>query len=281
MQKQPPEEQLSALMDGELSAADLDQLLNEIEQRPALREQWSNHHRARHLLFEQGEPAPQSNQLADRVSATLAQQPTILAPGLPLREPSDATTLKPDIDEPAMDTPATVASARKIRPWIPMALAASLASVSFLLLQQQWQPSPYVVAGREAVAATEWVEVEGAWVERWINPLDRQERARSYLVRHDEQRTVARQRGSLVSTAPSLEGFAEPTAEVKRVVGWRLGWLPEGFREVETLRHQIPLSGGEVTHRILSNGDAVSLSSLSTPPRRGWMSARWMASGSR
>ncbi len=219
-------EQFSALMDGELSAEELKQLLGALDRQPELRREWAEHHAVRHTLFER-RPCTMGGEslLADRVAAALQQEPTVLSPPV-----------------------ATTTTVRK--PWIPLALAASLATVTFLLIQQPslHSESPQVAQNR---VQTEWVEIDGEWVERWVNPLDKQAWMRSYLVRHDENRNSA-----LVSTAPSA--VQQQQARIaKRIVGWQVGWLPEGFREVDTLQHEIPAFGGAVTHLVLSNGEAV------------------------
>lgn len=222
-------EQLSALMDGELSPEQLQQLLREVEQQPELRQQWSNYHATRHTLFEKRNCAIVQTSIADRVMAQIESEPTVLAPA------------------------AGEQKKRLNRPWLPLALAASLATVTFWVIQPQIQPQQHLA---HSSVETEWVEVDGSWVERWVNPLEQQGRMRSYLVRHDENRSSARERASLVSTAPGVKA-QEGRGVAKRIVGWQVGWLPEGFQEVETLQHQIPAFGGEVTHLVLSNGEAV------------------------
>jgi hypothetical protein len=221
-------EQLSALMDGELPAEELKQLLATMEHQPQLRAQWSGYHSVRHTLFEKRIcTAVGRGGVADRVAAALQQEPVVLAPA--------ATNSK---------------RSRLQRPWIPLALAASLATVTLVLIQQ-----PQLHPGAEPLAQnriqTEWVEIDGEWVERWVNPLDQQAWMRSYLVRHDENRNSA-----LVSTAPAV-ATASASHIAKRIVGWQVGWLPDGYREVDALQHEIPAFGGAVTHLVLSNGESV------------------------
>ena len=159
-------EQLSALMDGELSQQELRELLDKMEQQPELRQQWSDHHTVRHTLFEQrGEMSAFDSSMADRVAAAIIDEPTVLAP-------------------------ARSKQGNRIKPWIPLALAASLATVTFMVMQPQIQQQMEPVAQNSI--QTEWVEIDGEWVERWVNPLDQQARMRSYLVRHDENRSSAR-----------------------------------------------------------------------------------------
>ncbi len=250
-------EQLSALMDGELSERELDRLLAEIGQNPELRQQWSGHHAVRHLLFEKGahgDSLPsRSVTLADRVAAALEQEATILAPGESRKQSK------------------TESSTREgwfSRQWVPVALAASLAAIAVTVIQQtNLQPQLEVVAQAPTINAagvtTEWVEVGGEWVERWINPLTQSPRVRSYLVRHDENRRSARQRGAaLVSTAPPTEIVDKNQQQTRHIVGWQLGWLPDGFSRVGSLRHQIPSSSSDegrvnVEHLVLSNGEDV------------------------
>ncbi len=246
-QRNGMEEQLSALMDGELSGEELDRLLVGIERNPGLRQQWANHHAARQLLFEQGGGEnPLTNgavetRFADRVSAALEQEPALLAP------------------QREQGRKAAVGERRS--GWIPYALAASLATVALLVVQQlntvEHQPTlvaesaPRVVAGVE----TEWVEVDGAWVERLVSPSEHASRVRSYLVRHDENRGRAQNSASLVSTAPPARD--EGRRVVKHIIGWRAGWLPDGYSKVDSLQHEIPAFGGAVDHLVLSNGDDV------------------------
>lgn len=221
------EEQLSALMDGELAEAELQPLLEAMENDPTLREQWSRHQQNRQQLFEQQTVAPVSSTFSQRVSEAVAASPTVLTP-------------KP-----------TVTTGQRINPWIPLGLAASLAVVTVLLMQPTLEGNvPNQLAkGVE----TEWVEVDGQWVERWVNP---QSRSRSYLVRHDENRLRSQERASLVSTATKAFSNQQPVV-TKRIVGWELGWLPSGFEQVDTLKHQITGFEGEVTHLVLSNGNSV------------------------
>jgi len=235
-------EQLSRLMDGDLSADELKQLLAEIERDPQLRQQWMNHNIARQLLFENGSLASRyAGNIADRVADAVEQEASVLAP------------------EVAIAAVKSQKNSNRRRAWVPVALAASLAAVSFLMVQQMGlQMAPLSAADKVASIETEWVEVDGKWVERWINPLERSTRVRSYMVRHDENRHSARKQAALVSTAPSLhEDAGEPRPVVKRIIGWKLGWLPDGFRKVDMVKHEIPEFGGAVNQLILSDGEAV------------------------
>ncbi len=223
-------EQLSALMDGELSEQELSQLLEQMEQEPDVRRQWSDYHAIRHRLFEKHPYSPNRDcSVADRVAEAVAAEPVVLAPR-------------------------SGRSAKVRRPWVPLALAASLAGATFLVIQPTLQQEIEPLAQNRV--ETEWVEIDGRWVERWINPTQQSDRMQSYLVRHDENRLHARERAALVSTAPSA--IVKNTVPIeKRIVGWRIGWLPHGFRKVDTLQHQIPTFGGAVTQLVLSNGEAV------------------------
>ncbi|MBC8519993.1 MAG: MucB/RseB C-terminal domain-containing protein [Gammaproteobacteria bacterium] len=236
-------EQLSRLMDGDLSEDEVKQLLLQVERNPQLRQQWKNHHLARQLLFENGSSYVASAErggVADRVAEAIEKEAAILAPA------------------PTSDSVSASVSGRR-KAWVPLALAASLATVSFLVIQQMGlQIVPYSANEKDASVATEWVEVDGRWVERWINPLERSARVRSYMVRHDENRHSAQQRAALVSTAPSLNGRAGASQQVvKRIVGWRLGWLPNGFHKIDVVEHSIPEFGGVVNQLILSDGENV------------------------
>ncbi len=237
-------EQLSALMDGELSGEELDRLLAAIESHPELRQQWASHHAARQLLFEKGgglDPATHGaagTRFADRLSARLEGEPPLLAP---------------QRKEGRKQGGGVRGSG-----WVPYALAASLAVVAFLVVEQtnivEPQPAqvaesaPRVVAGVE----TEWVEVDGAWVERLVTSSEQAARVRSYLVRHDENRGRGQNVASLVSTAQHPRD--ESRGVVRHIIGWRAGWLPDGYSRVDTLQHEIPAFGGAVDHLVLSNG---------------------------
>lgn len=245
-------EQLSALMDGELAAGELEILLDAMGRDPVLRKQWAEHHQVRETLFEQGVQQEPSEAFSSRVMQAVEQEPTILAP----RSGSRVGSVEEEIAQDHSSLPVVERSHR--RPWIPVALAASLALFSFLLVQQNGLlQGGEVVAPQVAKAPsvmTEWVEVDGEWVERWVNPQEQDGSMGSYLIRHHEQSQAG---GALVSTAPSMQGREASKSVTRRIVGWQPGWMPEGYRQISTLEHQIPTFGGAVTHLVLSDGNAL------------------------
>ncbi len=229
--------QLSQLMDDELAAGELPSLLSELERRPELKRQWEQHHRLRQLLFEGGEQEDlASESFSQRVSDALRQQPVVV---VEKRE-----------------------NRGRERWWgrygWPAALAASLVGV-IVFTQQFSEYSGSTAVDHPPGLQTEWVEVDGHWVERWVQLDEPPVRMRSYLVRHDEHRELAR--AQAVSLAPggtvSSEGLDESPTVARRIVGWEPTWLPTGFRQVETLKHHIPPAGGVVHHLVISDGERV------------------------
>jgi len=76
MTSDDPREQLSALADGALSARDSDRLIAALSADPALRDTWRRYHLIGDVL--RGEPV--GSDVADRVWAAVAAEPTALAP---------------------------------------------------------------------------------------------------------------------------------------------------------------------------------------------------------
>lgn len=73
------EEQISALMDGELSATETHHLLNILQQNPELKKLWGNYHLGRAAIHHDLPEKPQQDAARNIINA-LALEPTILAP---------------------------------------------------------------------------------------------------------------------------------------------------------------------------------------------------------
>jgi len=69
-------EKISALLDGEVTATEMDSLLNELRQKPELRKQWGRYARIQSNLH-----GDDGTDIADRVWEALQDEPAILAPG--------------------------------------------------------------------------------------------------------------------------------------------------------------------------------------------------------
>ena len=124
-------EALSALIDGEVE--DTAGLLKQVGADPELRARWQEHYRTRAAMHGEYTPALGSN-FADRVSAALEKEPSILAPSV-AKPISDA---KP---------------ARWKRPALGFAIAASVAVVSVLGLNNL-SPAPESAVGPVANTPT-------------------------------------------------------------------------------------------------------------------------------
>lgn len=72
------DEQLSAFMDGELSAPDAERLISEILDSDELRSRWATYHLLGHSLH--GEKSNSTVDLSQRISRALANEPTVLSP---------------------------------------------------------------------------------------------------------------------------------------------------------------------------------------------------------
>ncbi len=153
-------EKISALMDGELDARDTHQTLARLKQDPEARARWDTFHLIGSTIRRERAVGPD---LARRVSARLAQEPTVLAPRAPRAMPaapyalSAAASLavvgiagwvtlheRPDAQPDAVAATPTVLSAPAPAP----APAAQLASTprdartnEYLMLHQEYSPS--------------------------------------------------------------------------------------------------------------------------------------------
>lgn len=157
-------EQLSALMDGELPAAERHLLLERLAREPALREQWARYQLISSALH-QGLPKHIDLRLAERVQTALADAEVHHA----------ASSRLP----------------RLLKPLAGLAVAASVAVVAILAVQQTQTPGssplqvavtpvdPGVMPGPEA-----YTRVTGT---RWdVQQQQVRERLNEYLVNHSE-----------------------------------------------------------------------------------------------
>lgn len=74
------EEQISSLMDGELSGRDARRALDWMNANPEARETWARYHLASHLLREEQSPAAYDASFAARVSRSIETEPHCLPP---------------------------------------------------------------------------------------------------------------------------------------------------------------------------------------------------------
>lgn len=154
-------EQISAFADGELDTNEADALCDELMVNEELQAQWERYHlissAIRHEL-----PDDVANDLAQRVSAALMDEPTVLAPKRYL--------------------PTVRLMTRHVASF---AIAASITAVAILGIQNYTAP---VVPEAIHVAATpqksEWVRVSGT---RWnMNKPAVESQLNAYLVKHNE-----------------------------------------------------------------------------------------------
>lgn len=73
-------EKLSAMMDGEVTDHEVDEVLRAMREDPELRRTWGRYHHARAAMS--GE---QGADLADRIAREIQDEPTVIAPGLAAR----------------------------------------------------------------------------------------------------------------------------------------------------------------------------------------------------
>ena len=138
--------QLSAMFDGELSAAECELLARRLARDEALRAQWSRFALiGAALRAERG--VKLHDRVAERVQATLAQEPTY----------GDSSTADGATARPAAATGASRGSAyegwqRFARPLVGASIAAGVAAVSIVWLRNQG-PDPALVADAPAPAS--------------------------------------------------------------------------------------------------------------------------------
>jgi len=167
-------EQLSALMDDELSSANTGDFLREIGRDPELRAAWERYHLIAHAL--RGEAVnPSARRLAEAVGNALNSDPVPLR-----RRPS----------------PAPVAS--RLAPCGGAALAAAAAFLAVFAVPNLLQgPDPATSEGLDPQAAT-WTSASGVKESRW--DLDRPDLASKldvFLVNHQEAAPATGVKGML------------------------------------------------------------------------------------
>jgi sigma-E factor negative regulatory protein RseA len=145
----PVKEQLSACLDGELPEGELDLLIKQVSRDPA--------HRAalgRYALIGEAlrakSPAAASAGFADRISAAIAAEPAL-----------DTSGQRPNRIQPA--------AIRWLRPVAGLAVAAGVAAVAILTLQQPPQPD----APAATYAAQSQAPISAAVPERSVEESDR------------------------------------------------------------------------------------------------------------
>lgn len=158
------DEQISALMDGELSDRELSLVLKRMGQDPGVARRWQRYHMIRDALHDTL-PANLKFDLSDRVHEALRDEPVVLAPRRRKRD---------------------------FRPWLRqaagMAIAASVAAVAILTFQAVYDESPTTMAGRDEPT-----------VERLAQqaPMRTDPRLDAYLLNHNEHSVSTGMHGML------------------------------------------------------------------------------------
>ncbi|MDY6979145.1 MAG: sigma-E factor negative regulatory protein [Pseudomonadota bacterium] len=176
------DEKLSAFMDDEYHP----EVLESLKQDTGARERWTRYHLIRDVLSGHGQSLP-SRHFADRVSAALQEEPTVLRP-------------------------AARRFSQGLRQVAGLAIAATVATVAVLTVQQG-NPGDTPVA-QPSIASTQggsdkYLAVSGNSVPSQ-QPIDSevQSKLSSYLVNHNEYSISSRMQGMLpymriVSVTPS------------------------------------------------------------------------------
>lgn len=178
---EPMHEKISALMDGELSEADLRPTLEELERDPELMLCWQRYHLMSDAL-KSNLPSNISHDLASRVSRAIESEPPHQLQAAPKRR-------------------RTKTAPAYVRPAAGFALAASVAAVGYLGLMWEQQQPGGVTAGMAPVASVQPLQpvpVEGVQSVR----LDAEQPAMEsklykYVVNHNEYSGVGIHQGMM------------------------------------------------------------------------------------
>lgn len=193
-------ESLSALMDGELTRAQAEQVIDAVLQDPGLREQWRRHHLISAVLSGHAGPWSGSDDLAARVAAGLDAEPPSLA---------------------AHRAP------RYRRAWVPAALAASAAVVAVVAGLALIEEGDEAIAPRSVgatIAASDAVSSAPAKVAAATAPEPARAAAgaeRTRMTWNDARPAVeARLNGYLLDHNEYLAGGVRGMLPYARVVGY-------------------------------------------------------------
>ena len=164
------EENLSALLDGECSPSELEQVLHALEKNPALRARFGRmvlaHELRQGVKVRKADPG-----FADRVRAALPARPDPVAAN---DESAKVVALRP---QPAFSW----------RPAAGLAAAAAVGAAAVLVLQPE--PAPTAITIPAPVAAVDPDPAEAALAQR-VSQLDdqRQQQLRNYLMSYSQSR---------------------------------------------------------------------------------------------
>jgi len=166
------DEQISALMDGELHGTSQGSALSDLVDDPMLRQRWAHYHLISDAM-KNSVPEILSHDLAARVGKALESEPAILAP-----QP------RPRVIPPFAKYVASVA------------VAASVTVAVILAVQPV--PQEDGASGQQVAAATpkdNWVRVSGT---HWdLNQPQVEQRLNNYLVNHNEHAVMTGMQGVL------------------------------------------------------------------------------------
>lgn len=171
-------ENLSAFMDGEYENAP--QIIEFLENEPELQGVWQRYHLIRDTLHQRLAPGAATD-LAQRVSAAIAAEPTVIAPRRPGRRVQKA-----------------------LKPVAGMAIAASIAVMAVLgvqTLQQTSEPVPQLAQNPSPVVVTQVASNEApANTPETRLDAETESKLSGYLVNHNEYSASAQVQGILPYT---------------------------------------------------------------------------------